>query len=94
MVYGVCMTTNEINPNGYAVVFFPGEGKDPRICKGLRSHGGTVIDGRTYCIYDTADQVAEAFKRWPGEDPPNYGILPVRMLIEERPRYVLKDSAR
>lgn len=82
--------TSDINPDGYAVVYYDGD--VPRICRGM-GHG-MVIDGQTYAIYGTAEDAATEFVTWPTSvDGANYGIIPVRLLCEERPRYVLTEAA-
>lgn len=85
------MTTSEIDPNGYAVVWFGDDGKsEPKICKGVT--GGTRIDGVDYAIFDNAEEATEEMLRWPHYHS-RYGVLPVALLIEERPKYVVKESA-
>lgn len=82
---------DEIPTNGYAVVWYGYDGKTPKICKVLS--GGVVVDGSRYAIYATAEAAGEQFLVWPHQDS-SYGILPVRFLVEEQPRYILKTSVK
>lgn len=83
-------TDNEINPNAYAVVYFGSNGSTPQICNGTRFP--FKVNGIGYAVYDDADDAADEFKSWPN-DTGQYGVLPVRLLIEEQARFVFKESA-
>lgn len=83
-------TTNEISPNGYAVVWFGDDGVTPQVCKGMAN--GIQEGGQTYAIFDDFNDAVAEFIRWPHDG--TYGIIPASVVIEERPRYVIKDSAK
>lgn len=100
------MSTNNphnIPRNGYAVVWYgdyDGASPDPQVCNGAVSGNSVKIDdGRTYAIYETFDEALTEFGRWP-TGRAEYGIIPVRLLLEERTVVVettalsLKESAR
>lgn len=83
------MTSTEINPNGYAVVYY-GDSEVPQVCRGM-SHG-TLIGGTRYAIFNTAEEATEEFLRWPHYND-RYGIVPTRLVVVECSQYFLKESA-
>lgn len=84
--------TDTLNPTDFAIVYY-GDG-EPKICHGILGGTGKTVDGTNYAIYSTAKEACEQFMGWTTGPDKDYGIIPLRFLIEERPRYVLKESAK
>ena len=86
-------TPNDTIPiDGYAVVWFGDKATNtPMVCKGADS--GLKINGTSYAIYADAESATNEFLRWPHYRSA-YGVLPVRLLVDEQTAYVLKDSAK